>query len=285
MSQVHLHCQDSLEPWSRPQDWPLPQAVFTSPRYNKGLDYGLDAEGGKIEDSTDPADYYYHLLYAWRRAYEETAPDATLWVNTKPDDPFRDSQAHCAAFHAGWTLQTTFAWVYHVALPDGTSIGQFSAAPQADNPHSGFELVRLYRKNMVTPVKLARDAEGVGVPYSDKSNLTRFTASSGGQAKPDRRCRGNVWLVPYETKTRRVHPCPFPSGLPELALRLLALPPRSVVADPFCGVGSTGKAALALGLRFLGLDLSPTYIEEARASLEGSRYRRSLSALKEFVRR
>jgi len=34
---VHVSCQDSTEAWPRPDGWPLPRVVFTSPRYNKGI--------------------------------------------------------------------------------------------------------------------------------------------------------------------------------------------------------------------------------------------------------
>lgn len=277
---AHIVCQDSTEPWQRPNEWPLPQAVFTSPRYNKGMAYGTDAEGQVIEDDTDPALYYYHLLDAWRRVHDETAAGASLWVNHKPDDPHRDSVLHTSLIASGWVIQKTFAWVFHMAFLDGSSVGQFNSVPRAVNPHSGFELVRLYAKDGAGPVKLRRDAPGVGVPYSDKTNLTRFTAGTGGQPKEDLRCRGDVWLIPYETRRKRTHPCPFPPGLPEMALRMLDLPPGSVVADPFCGTGATGVAAQACGLRFLGMDLSPAFCEEARSRLYVDRFSRALGALK-----
>lgn len=283
-----IDCQDSTQPWCLPNGWDRPRSVFTSPRYNKGMDYGRDSDGVVIKDDTDPAHYYFHLTDAWRRCHAETTPDATLWVNTKSEDPAWDSFVHCSLTSSGWVLQKTFAWVFHVALPDGRSIGQFSASPRAANPHSGFELVRLYRKEGQPVIKLCRDAEGVGVPYSDKTNLSRFTAGTGGEVKEDRRCRGDVWLIPYDTRQRRDHPCPFPVGLPEMAFRLLGLPQGSVVVDPFCGSGSTGVAAVRLGLSFYGIDLNPQYCEAARKRLEVlqpredvDRFARALASLKQ----
>ena len=275
MPEAYLHCQDSLDPWSLPDDWEAPKAVFTSPRYNKGMDYGATVSGGKIGDDDVDSDYLSHLSGAWSRCHRETDPKASLWINSKPDSVL-DTLSVCVAESSGWVLQTVFAWVYHLAMPDGQSLGQFNSNPKAINPHSGFELVRLYHKAGEGPVRLRRDAPGVGVPYMDKSNLTRFTAATRGEIKPDLRCRGNVWVVPYETRVRRDHPCPFPTRLPELAFRLLDLPPRSVVADPFCGTGAAGVAAVRCGLKFVGLDLNPSYVDAARSRLSKERLFRAL---------
>ena len=41
--------------------------------------------------------------------------------------------------------------------------------------------------------------------------------------------------------------------------------PGVLVLDPFCGSGSTGKAALLEGFRFVGLDREAEYCAIARA--------------------
>lgn len=47
----------------------------------------------------------------------------------------------------------------------------------------------------------------------------------------------------------------------------LVTPPGGVVLDPFTGSGSTGKAAMREGFRFIGIELSPQYIDIARARI------------------
>jgi len=45
--------------------------------------------------------------------------------------------------------------------------------------------------------------------------------------------------------------------------------PGEIVCDTFVGSGSAGVAALKLGRRFLGNDLSPDAVETARRRLDG----------------
>jgi tRNA G10 N-methylase Trm11 len=57
--------------------------------------------------------------------------------------------------------------------------------------------------------------------------------------------------------------------LPELARRLVAeyCPPRGLVVDPMCGIGTTLMEAAALGRRAVGVELEPRWAGLARANL------------------
>jgi DNA modification methylase len=44
----------------------------------------------------------------------------------------------------------------------------------------------------------------------------------------------------------------------------LVTPPGGTVLDPFCGSGSTGKAALLEGFDFIGIELDAEYAALAR---------------------
>ncbi len=61
------------------------------------------------------------------------------------------------------------------------------------------------------------------------------------------------------------HPTMKPTDLMRYLCRLVT-PPGGLVLDPFCGSGSTGKAAVLEGFRFIGIELSEEYavIGEAR---------------------
>jgi site-specific DNA-methyltransferase (adenine-specific) len=72
------------------------------------------------------------------------------------------------------------------------------------------------------------------------------------------------WL---REKTRgNIHSTVKPTDLMRYLCRLIT-PPGGIVLDPFTGSGSTGKAAMAEGFRFIGIEREAEYIEIARARI------------------
>ena len=65
---------------------------------------------------------------------------------------------------------------------------------------------------------------------------------------------------------RNPHPTVKPTDLMRYLCRLIT-PPGGIVLDPFAGSGSTGKAAMAEGFRFIGIEREAEYIEIARARI------------------
>jgi DNA modification methylase len=62
------------------------------------------------------------------------------------------------------------------------------------------------------------------------------------------------------------HPTVKPTDLMRYLCRLIT-PPGGIILDPFTGSGSTGKAAMAEGFRFIGIEREAEYIEIARARI------------------
>ncbi|QIN63128.1 DNA methylase [Caballeronia sp. SBC1] len=60
-----------------------------------------------------------------------------------------------------------------------------------------------------------------------------------------------------------------PTDLMRYLCRLVT-PPGGTVLDPFMGSGSTGKAAMAEGFKFVGIDLMAEYVEIARRRIAGA---------------
>lgn len=65
---------------------------------------------------------------------------------------------------------------------------------------------------------------------------------------------------------RNHHPTVKPTALMRYLCRLVT-PPGGVVFDPFAGSGSTGKAAVLEGFRFIGIEREAEYVEIAKARI------------------
>jgi DNA modification methylase len=80
------------------------------------------------------------------------------------------------------------------------------------------------------------------------------------------RVEGSAGTNPYagtRGPARNIHPTVKPTDLMRYLCRLVT-PPGGVVLDPFMGSGSTGRGAVLEGFRFVGIDLTPEYVEIAR---------------------
>jgi DNA modification methylase len=66
---------------------------------------------------------------------------------------------------------------------------------------------------------------------------------------------------------RNTHPTVKATPLMRWLCRLIT-PPGGVVLDPFCGSGSTGKACMFEGFRFIGIDLYQEHIDIAEARIK-----------------
>ena len=74
----------------------------------------------------------------------------------------------------------------------------------------------------------------------------------------------DVWFIP-NVKSNHIektsHPCQFPVALIERIVLALTNP-GDLVFDPFCGVASSGVAAILHGREFWGCDIVPEYIDQ-----------------------
>jgi DNA methylase len=85
----------------------------------------------------------------------------------------------------------------------------------------------------------------------------RYGAGRSGRAHPNGRNPGDVWSVPTRPY-RGPHFAAFPLDIPARCIKA-GCKPGGMVLDPFCGTGTTGIAALALGRRFTGIELNPAF--------------------------
>lgn len=112
------------------------------------------------------------------------------------------------------------------------------------------------------PIVWDKVAIGMGYHYRSRYELVLFFEKG--------RRKLNDLSVPDIVTARRVHrgyPTEKPVALSEVLIGQ-STQPDELVVDPFMGSGSTGVAALGLGRRFAGNDLSPGAVELARGRLE-----------------
>jgi site-specific DNA-methyltransferase (adenine-specific) len=67
--------------------------------------------------------------------------------------------------------------------------------------------------------------------------------------------------------SNRNHSAAFPVELPKWFVKLFTQP-GDLVLDPFVGSGTTALAALQLGRNYVGIDISPDYVEIARTRVD-----------------
>ena len=82
-----------------------------------------------------------------------------------------------------------------------------------------------------------------------------------------RRTPGRCPRVCGTFKERTGHPCQMPEAVLERIIRV-ASNPGDLVLDPFAGSGTTLAAALRLGRRYLGIELSEQYADGVRKRLQ-----------------
>ena len=93
--------------------------------------------------------------------------------------------------------------------------------------------------------------------YGDEGGASRFFYVARA-SKSDR----NEGL-----ETSNTHPTVKPTKLMQYLIELVT-PPNGTVLDPFTGSGSTGKAALLNGYKFIGIELTEEYLPIIKARLE-----------------
>jgi site-specific DNA-methyltransferase (adenine-specific) len=244
--------------------------VVTSPPYNLGIRY-------RSYDDTLPRAAYLRWTRQWIAAVARVlAPEGSFFLNVgaKPTDPWAGLDVARVARRM-LTLQNTIHWIKSIAIDQDAAggaalgrdlaVGHYKPINSPRFVNDCHEYVFHFTHRGTTPL----DRTAIGVPYQDKSNVTRWAAAGA-----DRRCRGNTWFLPYETiksrDTDRPHPATFPARLPEQCIRLHGRERARVVLDPFAGLGSTALACARLDVDCLAIDVDEVYLTEAVRRLRGA---------------
>ena len=88
----------------------------------------------------------------------------------------------------------------------------------------------------------------------------------GEELKPRHALLTSIWRFPPERNNP--HPAPFPLALPVQAIYSIMDEQKGIIIDPYCGSGTTLLAAKILGHNYIGIEISPKYIEYAEKRLQ-----------------
>lgn len=268
-----VHAVDCLEALKQIPDDCLDVAVTSPPYWGQRGNDGLGLE-------EDPRDYVRKLVDILAEVLRCLKPSGTLWLNV----------GDCYNTPINWRFED---YAYSSLGADGTGLPSSNAA---------------YTKNRGRRRAFLREDVGwlsygnlLAIPYRivlalcDRGFLFRGEViweksrplPEGLSRRPHRRHEGiyifakeerhsfqvkppvgSVWkLVQTPNKTR--HCSTFPLDLPLQCIQAAGMTKAGIVLDPFMGSGTTGKAALQLGHRFLGFELNPEMCRLANEYIMG----------------
>ena len=242
------------------------QTVVTSPPYYGQRLYG---DNTTITEGDSLDQYINWLVTVFDGVAEVLKPDGAVWLNlgdaytsgnrktrapdaknsnrsmsTRPPTPHGLKEKELiglpwrvafALQEHGWYLRSRVIWHKPNAQPESVK----------DRPTQNLEEVFL----------LTRSAK-----YFYNAEASVEEAVNG----ESRRLR-SLWSLNTE-KSEYGHPAIYPTALAERCLSLTGKPGQ-LVLDPFNGSGSTGVAALSLGMRYIGIEAEKSYLDNTRNRL------------------
>ena len=267
--------------------------VVTSPPYWGLRDYG-DPDQLGLEET--PEDFVLNMVAVFRQVHRVLHPSGTLWLNLgdsyassskgsgsipksakqrsnagsifkqvktkhglKPKDlvgiPWRVAFALQAA---GWYLRQDIIW--HKPNPMPTS-----ATDRCTTAHEYiFLLTKSARYDFGQLLEPAVSGEKFHGAYNAPMPGGSMNQRNGRHAEDNStatRNKRSVWTIATQSYPGS-HFAVFPEELARLCIAA-GCPEGGTVLDPFSGSGTTGKVALQLGRRYVGLDVNEDYLDLA----------------------
>lgn len=238
----------------------------TSPPYNLGIEYGAYQDTKSEEE-------YLRWCDEWGRAVNRVLkPDGSFFLNlgASSGNPFFPFSV---AMRLGeiLTLQNTIHWIKSISIEREAGVASYGHFKPI-NSRRFLNDCHEYIFHFTPQGNSHIDRLAVGVPYADKSNISRWAHTR--EEMRDKRCRGNTWFIPYKTihdrSEQRPHPATFPAELAAKCIRLHGRP-NCTVLDPFLGIGNSAVAAKDcdhLVSKFIGFEIDEDYLRVAAEALD-----------------
>ncbi len=305
-----VYCRDCMEGMKELVEPGSVDVVVTSPPYNLGIDYNTYNDRISRKE-------YLEWTREWAMAVRDSlSPDGSFFLNigSVPRDPWVPFEV-AAVMRDIFVLQNTIHWVKSIYIPredigdypgieTDVNAGHYKPVNSNRFLNDCHEYIFHFTKTGKVPI----DRLAIGVPYKDKSNVSRWKrnredrederigAGKGEVGKSevgkgeredvakedmakrntvkgrDLRCRGNLWFIPYKTisdkSKERPHPATFPEKLPRMCILLHGVERCNLVMDPFMGLGSSALASIDLNKGFVGFEMDDEYFAEAVRRIE-----------------
>ena len=232
------------------------QLIFTSPPYatQRKATYGGIPANDYVEWWRDVSLELYRVL----------EDSGTLLVNIKEHVHRGERHTYVldliqAMRSQGWIWTEEFIWHKKNTTP-GKWPNRFRDSWERILQFNKNRKFLMYQDNVRVPVGDWTQGESVGQVMSGTGS--GYTKNTGVWKDRKMVFPSNVLHLPTETRNLG-HPAAFPVALPDFFVKLFTKE-GDLVLDPFCGSGTTGVAAGNNLRDFLGVDISPKYLEIAR---------------------
>jgi site-specific DNA-methyltransferase (adenine-specific) len=237
--------------------------VVTSPPYNLGIRYG------RFSDRQDRRSYLRWCREWAAQVRRVMKPGGSFFLNigAAPSNPMLPHEI-AIELRDVFVLQNTIHWIKSITIEDRESNLWSHGHFKPINSKRFLNDCHEYIFHFTIDGRIDIDRLALGVPYQDKSNISRWSHTHGS----DLRCRGNTWFIPYETIQRRArerpHPATFPVQLAEWCIKLHGISRVRRMLDPFLGIGNSAIAAQRCSVKeFIGFEIDETYLAQAKRRL------------------
>lgn len=226
--------------------------TITSPPYYNMKDYGYE---GQIGFGQSYEQYLEDLFVVFKGVFQCTKDDGSLWVII--DTLRHEGEMKLIPFDfvnriapIGWKLKEIIIWKKDKTVP-WTHAGQMRNA---------FEYILMFSKKD----RFRFNVESI----KETEELKRWWVKYPERYHPKGRTPEDVWEFPIPVQgswgnNYIRHFCPLPEGLIERILKITTVE-GDVVFDPFAGSGAVLSKADFMRRRYVGTEMSSSYIEMFR---------------------